>query len=313
MKRYTFTFSILLFFFIMLIFPKEVFSGASDGLLLWFQIILPTLLPFIIVSNLLIYTNSISFVSRLFGPLFKKCFQTSEAGSFAILVGFLCGYPMGAKVTSDLIQTNRISKNEGNYLLSFCNNTSPMFIISYVVWQNLKQDSLTFPSILILMCSPILCSFFFRRFYKPCPASSRVPRQGPAAIHTRFDFSLIDLCIMNGFETILKVGGYIILFSVLLSLFQLLPFSFPLFEHVILPAFEITNGIPLLIESELTACTTYVAVLTLTSFGGICSIAQTNSMIQESGLSIYPYILEKLITAMVTSLLAFLYFTFILH
>ena len=63
MRRYAFPFSVILLFFIMLSFPQEVFNGASEGLLLWFQIVLPTLLPFIIISNVLIQTNSISILS----------------------------------------------------------------------------------------------------------------------------------------------------------------------------------------------------------------------------------------------------------
>ena len=130
MRRYAFPFSVILLFFIMLSFPQEVFDGASEGLLLWFQIVLPTLLPFIIISNILIQTNSISLLSHIFGPAFQKIFRISTDGSFVVLAGFLCGYPMGAKVTSDLILAGRITKSEGSYLLSFCNNTSPMFIIS---------------------------------------------------------------------------------------------------------------------------------------------------------------------------------------
>ena len=53
MRRYAFPFSVILLFFIMLSFPQEVFDGASEGLLLWFQIVLPTLLPFIIISNII--------------------------------------------------------------------------------------------------------------------------------------------------------------------------------------------------------------------------------------------------------------------
>lgn len=81
MRRYAFPFSVILLFFIMLSFPQEVFDGASEGLLLWFQIVLPTLLPFIIISNILIQTNSISLLSHIFGPAFRKSsvFQLTEA------------------------------------------------------------------------------------------------------------------------------------------------------------------------------------------------------------------------------------------
>lgn len=310
MRRYAFPFSVILLFFIMLSFPQKVFDGASEGLLLWFQIVLPTLLPFIIISNILIQTNSISMLSRIFGPAFQKIFRISTDGSFVVLAGFLCGYPMGAKVTSDLILAGRITKSEGSYLLSFCNNTSPMFIISYVIWQNLYDQTLLFPSLLILFASPILCSFVFRNIYKKnLPAKTAGKTSISSRIH--FNFEIVDTCIMDGFETITKVGGYILLFSVLLSLLQMLPVKSALISNICLPILEITNGIPMLSKNILSQTEKYVSILALTSFGGFCSVAQTKSMIRQSGLSIVPYIAEKLVTALVTSLLAFFYMTFI--
>ena len=306
MKRLTFAFSIIALFFIMLFFPKQVVFGASKGLLLWFEVILPTLLPFMIISNLLIHTNSISYISMLVGPVFRKVFHVTPDGSFAILTGFLCGYPMGAKTTADLITTGRISKQEGAYLLSFCNNTSPMFIISYIVLQNLKQEALVLPTLFILFLSPILCSFLFRMYHKPKQALCN-PAQISRNNQIQFHFLTLDTCIMNAFETITKVGGYIMLFSVLITLASIIPFSNDILQQFLLPALEITNGIPLILENQTSAQITYVSIVACTSFGGLCSIAQTKSMIQESGLSILPYIIEKLITALVTSLLAFLY------
>lgn len=311
MKRRSLSFGIIILFFLMLFFPQEVFRGASDGLLLWFQIVLPTLLPFIIISGLLIRTNSISCISRFLGPALKTCFHTSDNGSFAVLAGFLCGYPMGAKVTSDLILTDRITREEGKYLLSFCNNTSPMFIVSYVIWQNLKSEKLIFPTIIILYVSPVLCSFFFRTYYKIKPQPS-VPSKTSFA-DTRFEFEILDTCIMDSFETITKIGGYIMLFSVFLSLFQILPVENRILRQILLPMLEITNGIPMILKNTASFTQAYVCTLALTSFGGLCSIAQTKSMIQDCGLSVFPYIIEKLVTMSVTSLLALFYLKFILH
>lgn len=308
MKRRYFKIGIVVLFLIMLIRPKEVFQGASEGLVLWFQTVLPTLLPFIIVSNLLVYTNAITYISEVLGPVLRHLFGVSKNGSFAILTGFLCGYPMGAKVTSDLIHAKHISTSEGRYLLSFCNNTSPVFIMSYVVWQNLKREDLIVPSILILMLAPVLCSFLFRFYYRTELSASIAEKQGDAATeNTRFGFEIVDQSIMNSFETIIKVGGYIILFSVILTLLKELPIHASLWNQILLPMIEITNGVPLICSIPAEFSKKFVLTLALTSFGGICSIAQTKCMIQNTGLSIVPYIIEKLITALVTSLIAFVY------
>lgn len=307
MKKLTAAFLIILCFFIMLFFPKEVFAGASKGLLLWFNVVLPTLLPFIIISNLLVYTNAITYISRILGPVLKRIFSISENGAFAVVTGFLCGYPMGAKTTSDLIHTGHITKEEGAYLLSFCNNTSPMFIVSYVIWQNLKHEELTYISIGILFAAPIICSFLFRFYYLGIRKMNfgQVPAKSQPL---KMEFSILDSCIMDGFETITKVGGYIILFSILITLLGQIPIQNFFWDQIVLPMFEITNGIPLICSGRGSFSMHYILALALTSFGGLCSIAQTKCMIQDTGLRIGPYITEKLITALVTSLLAAGYF-----
>lgn len=304
MKKIVSLFAIIGFFVIMLIFPRQTFEGASNGLLLWFQIILPTLLPFIILSNLLIHTNAVTYVSAIMKPFVQRLFCVSDYGCYAVFVGFLCGYPMGAKVIADLIQTKKITQKEGQYLLSFCNNTSPMFIISFIVMQNFKNESLLLGTLVILYLAPAICSFVFRRFYQVKKHSFN--EKSPSKEAFFFDFNLFDNCIMNGFETITKVGGYIILFSILFSICETLSYT-----QYVLPFLEITNGIHWISNNIQPLYITFPLILTLTSFGGLCAIAQTNSMIQESKLSILPYITQKLITALVTSLLAIIYIQFI--
>jgi len=308
MKHNFIYFFIIICFFSLLIFPETVFCGASSGLLLWFNIILPTLLPFLIFSGLLINTSAIHILAQVTYPLFHLLFGVTKYGSFAVLCGFLCGYPMGAKITSDLLSAGKISFSEAKYLLSFCNNTSPMFLISYVLHQNFHSPQLIFPAICIQFLSPLICSFFFRKFYKLTEfksafsfhlSSSKTPSG-----------NLIDECIMKSFETITKIGGYIILFSIMTSLLSSLSVKHLIFHPVFLSFFEITNGISRICNSMLSFQVKFIASMALVSFGGWCSIAQTHCMINETGIPLLPYITEKLITTLVTSLFAFIYIMF---
>lgn len=298
MKRRLFVFFVMFLFFSMLLFPKPVFNGASSGILLWFQIVLPTLLPFILVSGLMIHTNAIYYISRMTGPVLGKLLGVSGCGSFAVLAGFLCGYPMGAKVTAELLRTGQISQKEAGYLLSFCNNTSPMFIISYLVLQNVKEDSFLLPSVLILIFAPVACSFFFRKRYqkgKKFPIRTSLKKQS-------FSLDILDSCMMDSFEAITKVGGYIMLFSILIQLAGLLPWSHLPGVQVLLASLEITNGIPMMLSVSASLEIGWMLSMGLSAFGGFCAAAQTSSMIQGTGLNLGTYLIEKGITAGVTCL-----------
>lgn len=254
---------------------------------------------------------------RLPGPdlrtSFCRLFRTSENASFAIIAGFLCGYPMGAKVTADLLRQERISKTEGQYLLSFCNNTSPMFIISYIVWQNFQDKSLLVPTLFLLFLTPILSSILFYPFYHKKQKTSSpeknisdsTKKQAP---HICIKFQMLDTCIMNSFEAITKIGGYIMLFSILISLLSSAPLQKISLLHIALPFLEITNGISMLCAADTSCAVRFVLTLSLTAFGGVCSIAQTNCMLEGTGLSIFPYFLQKLITAILCGMLSALFF-----
>ena len=291
---------IVLLFVIMLVSPKAVFTGASEGLLLWFQIILPTLFPFLLITNLLLATGNMHLISSAFGTVLTRIFHVSSNGSFAVVTGFLCGYPMGAKTAADLTVSGYISKKEGQYLLSFCNNSSPVFILNFVVWKTLGKDTLLVPTLIILMLSPVIVSFFTRKKYH---------FQNQKEVHctkSSWSFQEIDDCIMDSFETLVKVGGYIILFSVLLSLSESLPVYIPALS-ALLPLLEVTNGLVLLREMQLPLKFLYPAILGLTSFGGFCAAAQTQCMVQKAGFPILPYIAQKLAAALTASLLGCLY------
>lgn len=306
MKRYFFAICSILFFISMLAFPQSAFQGAKTGLLLWFNTVLPTLLPFIIISNLLVHSSAIDVAARIISPVLCRLFKVTPYGAFAILTGFLCGCPMGSKVTADLLKKGALSKQESCYLLSFCNNTSPMFIISYVIWQNLKMPDQTAPLLMIVMLTPVLLSFVFRRIYHISGETSLWQKSG-GSITSDAERMTLDGCIMNGFETITRIGGYIILFSILISYVKMIPAGPSFLTAVLLPSLELTFGAAMICSQALPKGTELILTLALTSFGGWCAAAQTRAMLQDTDIPFLPYIIEKLAAALVTSLFAYCY------
>ncbi len=297
---------VLVLFLAMLFSPKAVFDGAESGLLLWFQVVFPTLFPFMLVSGLMLSGGGLAVISRIFGRLFSTLFATSPNGSFAVIAGFLCGYPMGAKVSADLVRSGRISRDEGAYLLSFCNNTSPIFIMNFIVWKTFDREELMIPTLLILIGVPAFLSLFFRRFYlkgrKKFPDLSDKKKNNVKLLN----FEMLDSCLADSFESIVKVGLYIIFFSILIALPGKLSAGHPLLAGI-LPALEMTNGILMIHKAAPDLTVSYPLILGLTSFGGFCSAAQTKCMLKAASLPILPYIIQKLTAAAAASLLGIVY------
>ena len=118
-------------FSFLLVFPTQALEASKTGLLLWFDSLLPTLLPFLIVSQLILKTSLVDSIQKLLGPAFRQIFHCSDNGAFCLICGFLCGYPVGARLIALQIKEKKLGLSEGQYLLSFCNNVSPMFCISF--------------------------------------------------------------------------------------------------------------------------------------------------------------------------------------
>ena len=153
-------------FALMLLFPADTLSGASAGLLLWFQTVLPTLLPAMILADYLIRVGADRYISRLAARPFGLLFGVSPQGAYAVLVGFLCGYPMGAKTSASLLSEERIDRREASYLLSFCNQPSPMFLIGFLCLSLLQTPEGGAALVLPMLAGVYGSAFFISACYR---------------------------------------------------------------------------------------------------------------------------------------------------
>ncbi len=112
--------------------PKGSTGGCAGGTGALADTLLPTLLPFLILTGILLRTDGITRIVQPIAPFFKVLTGLSGEGAYAFVLGLLCGYPMGAKLTADLYHAGKISRQESEYLLTFCNNPSPAFLVTYV-------------------------------------------------------------------------------------------------------------------------------------------------------------------------------------
>ena len=291
--------TVICFFAAMLFFPQQVFEGTQAGLILWIRTIFPALFPFMAGSGMMLSCGGLDILSRIAGPVFSVLFSTSRNGSYALITGFLCGYPMGAKTAADMVKRGLITSDEGKYLLSFCNNVSPSFILNFIVWKTFKAQELLVPTLLILMGVPAALSFIFRTVYlkgrrrfPDCPSAGKAEKA--VSVSEAIDRSLTD-----SFESILKVGLYIIFFSVMISLLEA---GGGTVASAVIPWLEISNGIWRLGEKCTDLTVVYPMVMAVASSGGVCAAAQTGSMIRGSGLPFLPYIAQKLAAAAAASL-----------
>ena len=304
MKKKFIFLCILIFTGFILFYPQKAVESATNGLVLWYQNVLPSLLPFAVLSNILIYSNYLQYITRYLHKLTQFFLPASEEGAFVIISGFLFGFPMGSKNCSELLKHGKLKKEEANVLFVITNNISPVFISGFILCQQLQMPSLIAVSYLVLYLPPIIAgAILLRQKAVSGVLSGNAFSHKKPASGSQMNFKIIDAGIMNGFETLTRLGGYIMLFSMLTAMLSILPLS-PLIQTVLSGVFEITNGIKQLQQINLCPAARYIMAMAFTALGGLSGIAQTNSMVRDSGLSMRYYCKLKLLLTACTILLA---------
>ena len=295
MKKKLIFLCLLLFIAYILTAPKDAVNAASVGLVLWYTRVLPTLLPFVILSNILMDSNYLQYLNKITAPLVSRLIPVSDNGAFVLLSGFLFGFPIGS---------GKITRREADVLFIITNNISPVFVTSFILYTQLGLSHLSAVTLLILYFPALLLgSILLSADARRTKGRTAFHAQKQPASGSQMNFKIIDTGIMDGFETLTRLGGYIMLFSMIASLLQKLPV--PRVVTLILTGMvEITNGIAMLPDSGLPQSVQYVLAVVYTAFGGLSGIAQTSSMIRDTPLSIKHYCIAKLLLAACCGLLA---------
>lgn len=192
----------------------------------------------------------------------------------------------------------QISRREGEYLLTFSCNASPAFIISYLSGILLKNKISAVQMILTFLAADLFCMLFFRFVvYRGHTVDSVCVNKIKKETYQQDSIGVIlDVSIMDGFETITRLGGYILLFSLILASIS---FYWPFHAQscmLFTAPLELTTGLKQIAGAPLPWKSRYLASMLLTSFGGFCVMAQTKSVLENS-LSLIPYAISKCLNA----------------
>ena len=284
---------------VLLLFPAQSLELAALGLHLWFERMLPTLFPFMVLNGLLIGLGLIPLLLKPLLPLAKPLFQTTENGLYCILIGFLSGFPMGAHTISMLYKQNCLSKSEAEYLLAFCNNIGPAYFMSYALPVIYGGNGIPYLRALGGMyLIPLLygAALRFLTSHKALPMGLGVNAIPPAQTVS------LDGIITDSLHGITRLGGSMILFNLFAVLLLPLARYYPLPAAILHCFLEISGGLKRFLEltDALVSPFYTILLLTLLQFGGLSCIAQTYSSLSGTDLSIWKYILHKLILSTLT-------------
>ena len=280
---------ILMLLIILLITNNDiVLAGSTYGLMLWYENLLPLLLPFMLISGL------------IEKQIFKMCTTSGKNAKLAIsstlLLGMFCGYPIGAKTNAYFTQNKLINKQIGNLILPISNNVSPMFFLGFILSSTLKNNINPLPAYVALYIPYITFIILELLVLKPNTRYNQ-PKKAQSNIHNQENQSISQQSI----NQITMVGLYVMICSIITEFVLSTNIINHYLKLFIIGATEITRGVTYIYQVPLFDIKIKTAlILGFTSFGGISSVMQTSKVIQGSGLSLLHYITVKLLCAICT-------------
>lgn len=316
----------------MILFPEPSFKAAERGLTVWWDVVLPALLPFFIAAELLMGMGVVHFIGVLMEPLMRPLFNVPGTGAFAMAMGIASGYPLGAALSARLKDDNLATKTEAERLMCFCNTSDPLFMTGAVAVGMFKRTDIATVIIAAHYLSALtvgLAMKFWRRSTKHSPPMEtekhgfavmravRTMRKAQRESKKAFGELLGD-SVKRSINTLLMILGFIVLFSVIfeiltmlqvteyLSIFlsKVLPESIlpkALHEAIVSGLFEITIGTSLASQTEAPLLARVAVASGIIAWSGLSVHAQVAAVIQPSRLSVWPYSIARLCQALLAS------------
>ncbi len=280
---------ILLFFVIILIAikPAKYSAVAFKGIEIWAKILLPSLLPFFILTKLFASTGVIDSVSKVFSPVTKKLYNCPSVSAYIFLMSVLTGYPVGSKLVQDMYVSKNLSKAEAVRTTAFCSNSGPMFILGSVAIGMFADKKMG----IVILISHILGALINGLVYRNYGKKEQMSNCYNLPDVNKIDFSA---SVVSSINSILLIGGVICFTFVFLEVltnnvvfdFAITQISKTGINRDLLTALfsgfgEITKGCLMLSSVPLSKLASYCLCTFVISFGGISTFLQARAFLKD--------------------------------
>jgi len=304
---------------LILIYPREGLAAARSGLELWAFNVLPGMLPFVIGANLLMSLGVVSFLGAALSPVMRRIFGLPGSGGFALAVGLVSGYPIGAKVVCEMRLRGELSRGQAQRLLAFANNGGPLFILGAVAAGMFGSAVLGYFLLAAHYAGALAIGLISRLIWGNADDKQRNQTPLPAMPARAVDAArregghsfgqMLGQAVTNAVETMLTIGGFVVLFSVVSAVLGLAGVydvaggvTAPLFEAAGVSSelqsgffaglVEIANGVGMLSTQGISRAAVALTAGVI-SFGGASILLQSASFIGKTDLNAKLFVAAK--------------------
>lgn len=335
----------IIFTIALVVYPKQGFEAGMGGLKVCWEVIIPSLLPFFVIAEILLGLGLVRGFGVLLEPLMRPLFSVPGVGAFALSMGLAAGYPMDAVITARFRETNQCTRIEGERLLAFTNTADPLFMFGAVAVGMFKSPEIG----ALLAAAHYVSSFLVGVSFKfwgrrdkdhlqtlqtrniEKPQGSIFSRAFKEMLKARVEDNrpfgkLLGNSVTESVQTILMICGFIVFFAVLIEILRIsgmmAVIAWPI--GVVYHFFGIHDGLvnPTLagaleldIGSAQTAAVTSAPMLQklalvsgIIAWSGLAVHAQVASVLTNTDIRMKPYFIARLLHAVLAAGLTVLFY-----
>jgi len=338
--RLNYFYTIILTFFVgvvalgMISFPAETITGATNGLKIFAFILLPALLPFLILSEISMGLGIVHFIGTLLEPLMRPLFRIPGMGAFAVAMSLSSGYLTGAIITAKLRKEKMCTQIEAERLLAITNVANPLFIMGSVAVGMFNSPQLGITLALAHYLASLLVGLVFRFYgqeeieeYKNSKKKNILTDALQEMYQTRLADGrplgqLLGEAVQHSVNNMLLVGGFLVLFSVIIKLLAtlgiikliclvleriigILGVSAGLAPALVNGFLEVTLGTTLASQAAAPLYQKVIIASTIIAWSGLSVHAQVASIISRTDIRLLPYLIARVLHTFFACLLSF--------
>lgn len=329
-------FAVLLLTLALIVFSEHGYRATVGALKLFFEVVLPSLLPFFILSDVLLATGMVHFLGVFFEPLMRPLFNVPGVGSFVFSMGLAAGYPMDAVLTAKFRRQGLCTKVEAERLLAFTNSADPLFLFGAVAVGLFGQPELGMVLAAAHYAGGLLVGLTYRFYGRrqdlgPGTVLTHEIRDGlweralAALLAARREDGrplgrVLNDAIGEAMGTLFMIMSYMVLVAVLLrvlevtgllavlvlplgTLFHLLGLSSRLVDGAVQGLFEIDLGAAATAHAAAPLLQRLALVSAIVAWSGLSVHAQVASVLAGTDISLKPYFAARVLHALYAGLL----------
>lgn len=282
---------------------------AGKAAAMCIELILPSLFPFLVLSNLVIGMGYARALGKACAPVMRRLFNLSGACAGPFLMGIIGGYPIGAKSAVALYESGQCTQSECERMLSFCNNSGPAFILGVVgsgIFSSSKAGILLYAAHVL---ASVTVGILFRSYKKG--ENTTAAGHKPVLYEQPHFASVFTSSVTRALASVGNISAFVIFFAVatdllfssgilsaavrgiawLLSPLEITQSSI---ERIAIGFLEMTSGLSGLSGAAGNVGTQLSMAAFILGWAGISVHCQVLSFLDSGGLSLKPYILGKL-------------------